>query len=115
MATDSFLQEADLADLLTTTVKAVVKAQDALDDAASKSATIYAQTPAGTLALPPLWYTVKDATVEVEMSASISETGLVCRLLDPSHVALFGYQAASGTRVRLSVGPHGTPHVKPSA
>ena len=112
MPTDDLLQQVDLADLLTGTVKAIAQAQAALDATANQQGAVFAQLPEGTIAVPPLWFTVKNATVEIEMSAAISETSMQCRLLNANQVALFGYQAASGLRVRMTVGPNGVAPIK---
>ncbi len=101
------LQEAELGDLLCGLVRAIMQAQDTLDQHASQLATQYVDVPDGTLAIPPVWYAVKDATVELEMSASFQNTKLQCRLVNPSSVGLYGYSASAGARVRLIVGPSG--------
>ena len=99
------VQQAELGDLLVGTAKAVVQAQNQLDAQARESVVQYLKLPDGELAIPPLWYTVKNASIEVELSATISGSQLICRTLNPHNVSLFGYQASAGTRVRLLIGP----------
>lgn len=111
MATD-LLQQTALADLLTGTVKAIAQAQAALDAAANQENTQFADLPDGALVVPPLRLAIQNATVELEMSAAVSAQELQCRLLNPHQVALFGYQAASGLRVRLTVGSNGVAPIK---
>lgn len=101
------LQQINLGDLLVGTVKAVIQAQDQLDQHASDRVTLYAKTPQGTLAVPPLWQTIKNASIEISMSVAIHNSSLSCRLVNPHNVSLFGYEASAGTRVRLVVGPAG--------
>ena len=100
------LETAELGELLSGLARSVVQAQDQLDAHATRQATQYAQLPDGTLAIPPLWYTVKNAVIEVEMAGVIQNKQMICRLLNPAGVALFGYQASSGVRVRIAIGPN---------
>ena len=106
------LQQAELGDLLAGTAKAVVQAQDALDAHASQRVTEFVELPDGQIAVPPIWYTIKNASIEVELSATISDSHLVCRLVNPQSVSLFGYQASAGTRVRMLIASSGVPPVK---
>src|SRR5512133_2188904 len=86
------LAEAPLSRILGSVADGLVTAQSRLDAQASKSATIYAETPTGVLAMPPLWYAFRDVQVELEMSASIAAVGkaepsaatgeLQCRLVN---------------------------------
>jgi len=99
------LDTAELGELLSGLARSVVQAQDQLDIHASRQATEYAKLPDGTLAIPPLWYTVKNAVIDVEMAGVIQNQQIICRLLNPAGVALFGYQASSGVRVRIAIGP----------
>ena len=70
-------------------------------------------TPEGGVALPPLWYTMSDVAIELELAASVTRvdtaTGpgsrLDARLLNPTAVSLFGYTAASGLKVSLRLAP----------
>jgi hypothetical protein len=106
------LQQADLGDLLAGTARAVLQAQDALDAHASQRVTEFVKVPDGEIAVPPVWYTIKNASIEVELSATISDTRLVCQLVNPQNVSLFGYQASAGTRVRMLIGPSGALPIK---
>ncbi|HEV3037218.1 MAG TPA: hypothetical protein VHA33_05470 [Candidatus Angelobacter sp.] len=99
------VQQAELGDLLAGTAKAVVQAQKQLDTEARESVLQYVKLPDGEMAIPPLWYTVKSAAIEVQLSATISGSELVCRTLNPHNVSLFGYEASAGTRIRLLIGP----------
>jgi hypothetical protein len=98
-------QTAELGTLLSGLARAVVSAQDELDTHTEEATERYVEAPDGSLVLPPLAYAVKNATIEVEMAATIRDANMVCRLLDPASVALFGYQASSGMRIRLAIAP----------
>jgi hypothetical protein len=112
-------QQAALAALLTEAVGGVVQAQRRLDADALQRVTQFVATPQGELALPPLWFTFQEATLTLEMSASITriqprtarsasapgEVQLNCRLLNPAAVSLFGYTASSGLKVELRLSP----------
>jgi hypothetical protein len=99
------MDQAELGDLLAKTVGAVLQAQDQLDAHSAKSTAEFVATPAGTLTIPPLSFLIKEAAIDIEMAATISASHLVCRLVNPQSVGLFGYQASSGTRVRLALAP----------
>jgi len=107
--------QAELGDLLAGTVGGVLRAQDQLDSHAAKAASEFVASPAGTLVLPPLSFHVREAMVEIDMAASISETRLLCRLVNPQSVGLFGYQASAGTRVRLVIGPEVSRPAQPAS
>lgn len=109
---EDILHTSELGDLLVGLARAVVRAQDELDAHAADLTTTYMQLPDGTLALPPLAYAVKNATIDVEMAATIRNQALVCKLLDPTSVSLFGLQASAGTRVRLAIGPSAITPIK---
>lgn len=114
-------QSIELGQLLAGAVSAVVEAQDVLDRHAEAQKVRYAETPDGTLAIPPLWYAFRRVDIEVELSAEFSrewvtpsgqtqgalEPRLRCRLLNPTSVGLFGYQASSGLRVQVVLEPQG--------
>ena len=120
------LAEAPLSRILGSVAAGLVTAQSRLDAQASKSATIYAETPTGVLAVPPLWYAFRDVQVELEMSASIAAVGttqatsaatggtaeLQCRLVNPASVSLFGYQASAGLRITMQLGVMGAQPIK---
>ena len=106
------LQQAELGDLLAGTAKAVIQAQDALDAHASQRVTEFVKVRDGEIPVPPVWYTIKNASIEVELSATISDSHLVCQLVNPHNVSLFGYQASAGMRVRMLIGPSGVLPVK---
>jgi hypothetical protein len=107
----------ELAELVAGAVRALVDAQAALDEQARGRAEEYLHTPAGTLALPPVWYSFRDVAFELEMSASVRRhdegSRLFCRTLNPVGVGLFGYQASSGMRVRMVLSRNGFIPVKP--
>lgn len=111
-AAADIVQSAELGDLLSGVVRGIVQAQGVLDQAAAQAATQYVNTPDGQLSLPPLWYTVKSAEVDVQMSATVQNGEFICRLTNSSSVALFGYQASAAARVRLVIGPNGLAQVK---
>ena len=126
MSTPPTLQPAldaiELGHLLSTTVESVVAAQDKLDEYTLRRAREYEAAEPGTLALPPLWYTFKSVGIEIELAASVARTSspaasgaphLVCRMLDPTSVGLFGYQASSGLRVRVQLAPQGFAQIVP--
>lgn len=103
-----------LAHILAGAVEGVVQAQRRLDEDALARVTAFIDTPAGGLALPPLWYTLSDVAIELELSASVARldarpTGaavrLDARLLNPMSVSLFGFSASSGLRVSLRLSP----------
>lgn len=109
------MHTSELGDLLVGLARAVVRAQAELDAHAADLTTQYMALPDGTLALPPLSYAVNNATIDVEMAATIRNQALVCKLLDPTSVSLFGFQASAGTRVHLAIGPSGITPIKSTA
>jgi hypothetical protein len=110
---DSTGQRAALADLLAGAVDGVVQAQRRLDQDALVRVAEFIDTPAGGVALPPLWYTLSDVGIELELAASVARlearpagpVRLDARLLNPTSVSLFGFSASSGLRVSLRLSP----------
>lgn len=110
---DSTGQRAALADLLAGAVDGVVQAQRRLDQDALARVAEFIDTPAGGVALPPLWYTLSDVGIELELAASVARlearpagpVRLDARLLNPTSVSLFGFSASSGLRVSLRLSP----------
>lgn len=110
---ESLAQQAALGTLLSEAVAGVVQAQQRLDDDAVNRATQYVSTPQGELTLPPLWYTFSAVQLQLELAATLTRTGsgagsgvrFDCRLLNPAAVSLFGYTAASGFKVALTLAP----------
>ncbi len=105
-------QQASLGTLLAQAVDGVVQAQRVLDIDAQSRVANYVETPQGDVALPPLWYTFSEVTIELEMAAASVRSGssrgsarLDARLLNPASVSLFGYAASSGLRVQLRLVP----------
>jgi hypothetical protein len=107
-------QATALAQILAGAVEGVVQAQRRLDEDALARVTDFIDTPPGGLALPPLWYTLSDVGIELEMSASVARLDLRpgggavrldARLLNPTAVSLFGFSASSGMRVSLRLAP----------
>jgi hypothetical protein len=102
---------AELGQLLGGTLQSIVGAQQRLDDDAQARTQAWLDQGGDDLVPPPLWYTCRSVSIEVEMSATVVHerqgpagapvTRLVCRPLDPVSVSLYGYQASSGLRVRL--------------
>ena len=111
--TDNAQPSAALGVLLANAVDGVVQAQAQLDRDALGRVSLYMDTPEGGVALPPLWYTMSDVAIELELAASVTRvdtaTGpssrLDARLLNPTAVSLFGYTAASGLKVSLRLAP----------
>jgi hypothetical protein len=113
--TDEFPGRATaLAQVLAGAVEGVVQAQRRLDEDALARVSAFVDTPAGGLALPPLWYTFSDVGIELEMSASVARLQLPqaggavrldARLLNPTSVSLFGFTASAGMRVSLRLSP----------
>lgn len=110
---DTIGQRAALGALLAGAVDGVVQAQQRLDDDALRRVTTFIDTPQGGLALPPLWYTLSDVSIQLELAASVSRVQagagdgvrLDARLLNPAAVGLFGYSASSGMTVQLRLAP----------
>lgn len=113
----------DLSDLLTSAVGAVIDSQEKLDEYNRRRQEEFDQVPEGELAIPPLWFSVSNVAIELELSASVTsrrvdaapggyQTRLACRTLSPLAVGLFGYQAAAGLRVRMQLAPAGVARVK---
>ena len=98
---------ADLGQLLVGAVNAVLEAQDKLDSHAAERVEQAILLPDGTLQLPPLWFNVERASIEVHLAATVRHGRMQCRLVNPESVGLFGYAAASGTRVQLTLAPRG--------
>ena len=110
------LAELPLPELLGGIIDGLLRAQDQLDRHAAQRATEYVETPGGTLALPPLWHTLHDVRIDLEMSASITsgmvrdgkaDPVLLCRLTNPASVSMFGYQASAALRISMQVGVNG--------
>lgn len=111
----------DLSDLLTSAVGAVIDSQEKLDEYNRRRQEEFDQVPEGELAIPPLWFSVSNVAIELELSASVTsrradaggyQTRLACRTLSPLAVGMFGYQAAAGLRVRMQLAPAGVAQVK---
>lgn len=107
-------QQADLGSLLAGAVRAVVEAQDVLDEHAREQAAVFGAQPPGSLALPPLWFAFDSVAIDIELSSEVARTApshgpdtvrLLCRMLNPVTAGLFGYSAATGTRVRVELSP----------
>ena len=114
-------QQASFAALLIETVDGVVQAQRRLDSDALARTTQFIATPQGEIALPPLWYTFSLVNLQLELTASVTRitpvrtapdaeakrgsVRLDCRLVNPAAVSLFGYTAASGFKVSLTLAP----------
>jgi len=117
------LAEVPLSQLLGGIIDGLLRAQDQLDRHAAQQATQFADTPAGTLAMPPLWFAFRDVRVDLEMSASVAaaepqgaakkdDRVFLCRLVNPASVSLFGYQASAGLRISLQLGVMGAVPMK---
>ncbi|MES2714539.1 MAG: hypothetical protein V4795_02160 [Pseudomonadota bacterium] len=110
---DAIGQRAALGALLAGAVDGVVQAQQRLDADALQRTTDFIDTPQGGLALPPLWYTLSEVRIDLELAASLTRlqagpagaVRLNASLLNPTAVGLFGHSAASGLRVQLRLGP----------
>lgn len=107
----------EFGELLATTVGAVAHAQEQLDEYTRARTEAYRAAPEGSMAVPPLWFTFNQVSLELEMSATVAggNTGggrLVCRTADPTMVGLYGYEASAGVRVKLLMGPRGPLTIK---
>ena len=108
-------QQSELGALLAGTVRAVVDAQDVLDDHARQLAQEYAAAEPGTLALPPLWYAFDSVGIDIDLSTEVvrtsgapgevPQTQLLCRTLNPVTAGVFGYSASTGTHVHVTLTP----------
>jgi hypothetical protein len=108
-------QQSELGALLAGTVRAVVDAQDVLDDHARQLALAYAAADPGSLALPPLWYAFDSVGIDIDLSTEVvrtvvapgeaPQTQLVCRTLNPVTAGVFGYSASTGTHVHVTLTP----------
>jgi len=108
-------QRSELGALLAGTVRAVVDAQDVLDDHARQLASEYAAAEPGTLVLPPLWYVFDSVGIDIDLSTEVvrtvvtsgeaPQTQLLVRTLNPVTAGVFGYSASTGTRVHLTLTP----------
>jgi len=115
-------QAVELGQLLSNTIHSVVKAQEQLDQYTENRRQAYESAAKGSLAIPPIWYTFNNVSIEMELSASIAEvedirTGIkvphiVSQTLNPTSVGLYGYQASAGLRVRIQMAPHGFVPIK---
>ena len=98
----------ELGELLASAIESVVEAQSRLDADAMRRTEEFFESADDDLIPPPLWYTCRDVAVEIELSArvegratALSRPALLCRTVDPTRVALYGYQASAGLRLRL--------------
>ncbi|MBI5550034.1 MAG: hypothetical protein HY911_00910 [Desulfobacterales bacterium] len=116
-------QQVELGQLLANTIGAVVQAQERLDTYSLARREAYEEAPAGSLALPPLWYVFNKVDVQMELSATVepwplpgdaqsSGPHLFCRTLEPTMVSLYGYQASAGLSVRVQMTPQGAMPIK---
>ncbi len=108
-------QPVELGRLLANTIASVVQAQEQLDAYTERRTRAYQDAEHGDLALPPMWYTFSNVSIDMELSAtvarvetaeSVSEPHIFSRTLNPTSVGLFGYQASTGLRVRVDVDPN---------
>ena len=123
-------QQSSLAALLAEAVDGVVQAQRRLDQDAQERVTRYVATPQGGVPLPPLWFGFSEVTLQLELAASVtrittasipeanggtprSGVRLDCRLVNPAAVSLFGYRAASGFKVSLTLAPQDAAGLRP--
>lgn len=118
-------QQAPLGVLLAEAVAGVVQAQRVLDEDAQARVKSYFDAPQGETVLPPLWFTFGEVKLELELASAVAQvqagsTGgragvqLMGRLLNPATVSLFGYAAASGLRVSLTLAPREMPQIRPA-
>src|SRR6476660_9974650 len=102
-----------LDDLLAAIARGVVSAQRELDQAALLAPETGVAVPAGEVHLRPLWFVFERTTLELEFSTFVSgspadATRFQWRPLDPTAVALRGYAASSGTKLRIEIAPLGS-------
>jgi len=113
-------QSVELGKLLANTIASVVGAQEQLDAYSEQRSRSYATAEAGTLTLPPLWYTFSKVIVEMELAATIAHSSngeksgpqIMSKTLNPTSVGLFGYQASAGLKVRVEMQPQGIVPIK---
>lgn len=106
-------QQTELGALLAGAVRAVADAQDVLDQHAQDRAAAYVAAEPGTVPLPPLWYAFDSVGVDITLSTETVRTGtgadaetrLLCRTVNPVTAGVYGYAAATGTRIRLTLSP----------
>lgn len=103
-------QPAPLGRLLAQTLDGLLQAQRQLDDDALQRVSDYVGTPAGTLVMPPLWFTLSEVQLQLEFSATLQQgvraaDALQVSLLNPSAVALYGHAASTALRVALRLTP----------
>ncbi|MFN3591742.1 MAG: hypothetical protein ACK4TG_06110 [Thermaurantiacus sp.] len=106
-------QRAPLGALLAGTVEGIIEAQRALDVDARARLTEIVETPQGDIVLPPLWITISDAEVTVELAATTTRIGpardgrvrLDARLPNPATSSLFGQTASTGVTISMRLGP----------
>lgn len=97
----------ELGELVASAVGSVVEAQSRLDADALRRTEAFLES-SDEAAPPPLWYTCRNVSIEIQLSArvegratAISRPALLCRTVNPTGVALYGYQASAGLRLRL--------------
>jgi hypothetical protein len=98
---------------LAAVARGIVFAQREMDQAALATPESRMALPGGEVRLRPLWFVFAQTTVELELSTFLSGPSrdaprFECRPLDPVAVALRGYAAASGTRLRIEIAPLGS-------
>ena len=112
-ATTGGTQQTELGALLAGAVRAVADAQDVLDEHARERASAYLDAAPGSVPLPPLWYAFDSVGLDITLSTETVRTGvgadaetrLLCRTVNPVTAGVYGYAAATGTRVRLTLAP----------
>jgi hypothetical protein len=105
----------ELGELLRSTVTAIVGVQGGLDADALARTKSWLDEQDGSLVPPPLWFTCRSASIELELASRVvRETvegrptpRLLCRTVDPTTATLFGLDASTSTRVRLLIDLHG--------
>lgn len=115
-------QPVELGRLLTTTIASVIQAQEQMDYYTEQRRLAFESAPEGSLVLPPLWYVFSDVAIEMELSASVAEvrnnesgeikSHIITSMLNTTSVGLYGYQAASGLKVRVQLAPQGIVPIK---
>lgn len=112
----------EFGELIAQTINSVVAAQERMDQYALARRKAYESATPGDLVLPPLWYQFKQVDLELELSARVERIEipgeavltphLKCATLNPTTVSIYGYQAASGMRVKIQVEPKGNMWIK---
>ncbi|TVZ41725.1 hypothetical protein P886_1073 [Alteromonadaceae bacterium 2753L.S.0a.02] len=109
-----------LADLLNTTVDALLDAQDKLDEYATTRSRRFQEVPPGEPVLPPLWFNFDNIDLELSLLASVQNVRVnnqdraefLAATAKEADLALYGSAVQTGLTLRMSLQHHSQAAIK---